>query len=141
MHRGWKMWSQGSRLMSSPSTKSSVQIEQLCRGSPKGHLVAKDIFDEKECIDSGSLNVIRLWVMVLAQAVVVGCRAGAAVSCSTGIGSRGLPFEIFRRPALNLEMGNESSSSRLSPAVVLRAPVSRMTPKIELAGLLDLAIR
>lgn len=126
--------------MSSPSTKSSVQIEQLCRGKPKEHFVVKGIFDEKDCIDSGSLSVIRLWVMALVQAVVVGCRVGAAASCSTGIGSRGLRLEVFR-PALNLEMGNESSSSRLSPAVVLRAPVSRMTPKIELAGLLDLAIR
>lgn len=127
--------------MSSPSTKSSVQIEQLCRGCPKGHLVAKDIFDEKECIDSGSLSVIRAWTFVLVHAIAVGCLAGAAASCSTGIGSRGLPFEAVRRPALNLEMGSESSSSRLSPAVVLRVPVSRMTPKIELAGLLDLAIR
>lgn len=140
MHRGWKIWSQGSRLMSSPSTKSSVQIEQLWRGRLKGYLVVKGIFDENEWIDSGSLSVIRLWVMVLVQAVVVGCRAGTAASCSKGIGNRGLRLEVFR-PALNLKMGSESSSSRLSPAVVLRVPVSRMTPKIELAGLLDLAIR
>lgn len=116
--------------MSSPCTKSSVQIEQVCRQGPQERFDVIHIF-EKACIDSGSRQAIRDWILFLMLAVVVVSPAGADVSCSAVIGHRGLLFEAARRPALNLRMGIESSSAPLSPAARLPGPVSRMTPKAE----------
>lgn len=125
--------------MSSPCTKSSVQIEQVCREGPGERFDVTHIF-EKPFIDSGSLPAIRDGILVWSLAVIVGCPAGANVSCSAVTGHRGLLFEAARRPALNLKMGIESSSAPLSPAARLPGPVSRITPKAEPWEPFDFAI-
>lgn len=125
--------------MSSPCTKSSVQIEQVCREGPKERFDVIHIF-EKACIDSGRPLAIRDWILFLVLAVVVGSPAAVGVSCAALIGHLGLFLEAARRPALNLRMGIESSSAPLSPAARLRGPVSRIAPKAEPYEPFDLAI-